>query len=266
MASQASAGDPVGNEIASAAVGLLARKAEDRWPLMFVLAILAGAFIALGSIGALVAKANMANGGGVELLAGATFSVGLLLVMVVGAQLFTGNTMMILSVVTGHLGVGQMAAAWAVVWLGNLMGGVAVALLFAGSGGLGDGVGDAAIALVDGKLTKSPAEILCSGILANLLVCLAVWMSMTARTLPAKVLVIIGPVTIFVAAGFEHCIANMALIPLGWLAAPAEAPDLMSGAINLIVSTVGNIIGGSILAVAIAYGHGSIRREPPAVE
>ena len=137
---------------------------------------------------------------------------------------------------------------------------VIIALLFAAAGGFGDGVGDAAIALADGKLAKSPVEIFCSGILANMLVCLAVWMSMSALTLPAKILAVVGPVTIFVAAGLEHCIANMSIIPLGWLAAPNESADLASGAVNLIASTLGNVVGGSMLALAIAYGHNAVRQ------
>lgn len=261
MPGDASTEDPSGEAIPVAAPKLLATKAQQPWARMFVLAILAGAFIAFGSIAALVTQANMGDGGAVRLLSGAAFSIGLMMVMIVGAQLFTGNTMMMLPVFIGDLTAGQLVSAWAIVWLGNLIGAVAIACLFAASGGLNDGVGEAAIALADGKLAKAPGTVFFSGILANMLVCLAVWMSMSALTIPAKILAVLGPVTIFVAAGLEHSIANMSILPLGWLALSATAPDLASGALNLAFSTLGNIVGGSALAIGIAYGHDALRRQ-----
>ncbi len=252
--------DPVGGAIASMAPEALATKAGQPFARMLVLAMLAGAFIAFGSLGSLVAQANMGEEGAVSLLSGAAFSTGLILVMIVGAELFTGNTMMVLPAATGALALPRMVAAWAVVWVGNLIGSVAIVLLFAGAGGLGDGVGAAAMSVAEGKLTKPPAAIFASGILANMLVCLAVWMAMTARTLPAKILAIVGPITVFVAAGLEHSVANMSLLPLGWLAAPTATPDIAAGAVNLACSTLGNIVGGSALALAIAYGHDALRR------
>lgn len=224
--------------------------------------MLAGVFIAFGSIVSLVAQSEMGDGGAVQVLAGAAFSVGLMLVMVVGAELFTGNTMMVLPVVTGDLAAGRMLGAWAMVWTGNLIGSVLAALLFWGAGGLTDGVAEAAISLADSKLDKTPLATFFSGILANVLVCLAVWMAMAAPSIVAKLLVILGPVMIFVAAGFEHSIANMSILPLGWLADPLAAPDLMGGLSNLAFSTLGNIVGGGALAVAIAYGHATLRKTP----
>ena len=251
--------DPVGDSIAAAAPAALAAKAQQPFARMVMLAILAGAFIAFGSVAALVAQANMGDGGAVRLLSGAAFSVGLMMVMIVGAELFTGNTMMLLSTVTGDLKPGRMFGAWAMVWFGNLIGAVTIALLFAASGGLGDGVGEAATALADGKLAKAPAAIFCSAILANILVCLAVWMSMKARTIAAKAVAIIGPVMIFVAAGLEHSIANMSILPLGWLAPSSQSPDFANGLINLVFSTAGNIVGGAVLAIGIAWGHDKLR-------
>lgn len=224
------------------------------------LAVLAGMFIGFGSIAALVAQSNMANAGAVQLLSGAAFSVGLMLVMIVGAELFTGNTLMVLPVAIGELAAGRMLGAWTVVWLGNLVGSLLLAGLFFAADGLTGGVGEAAISLADGKLEKSAVAVFCSGILANILVCLAVWMAMAAPTIPAKILVILGPVTIFVAAGLEHSIANMSILPLGWLADTSAAPDLAGAATNLLFSTLGNIAGGAALALAITYGHGTLGR------
>lgn len=229
---------------------------------MLVLAILAGVFIAFGSIISLVAQSGMDDVGAVQVMAGAAFSVGLMLVMVVGAELFTGNTLMALPVVTGQLAPGRMLGAWAMVWIGNLIGSVLAALLFWGAGGLTDGVADAAVSLTQSKLDKTALVTFCSGILANVLVCLAVWMAMAAPSIVAKLLVIFGPVMIFVAAGFEHSIANMSILPLGWLADPLAAPDLTGGLSNLAFSTLGNIVGGAVLALAIAYGHATLRKTP----
>ena len=255
--------DPVGDAIARAAPGALAAKAQQPWMRMTVLAVLAGAFIAFGSVVALVAQSSMGEeaGGAVQLLSGFAFSVGLTMVMIVGAELFTGNTMMVLPAVTGELGTGRMIQAWSVAWLGNLVGSLAIALLFAASGGLEGGVGEAAASMVGTKLAKSPQAVFCSAILANMLVCLAVWMSMKAPTLPAKILAIVGPVTIFVAAGLEHSVANMSILPLGWLAAPIETAAWTSGLQNLVLSTLGNLLGGSLLALGIAFGHGALTRE-----
>lgn len=121
---------------------------------MLVLAMLAGVFIAFGSIISLVAQSGMDDVGSVQLMAGAAFSVGLMLVMVVGAELFTGNTLMALPVVTGELAAGRMLGAWTMVWIGNLIGSVLAALLFWGAGGLTDGVADAAVSLIKASSTR----------------------------------------------------------------------------------------------------------------
>ncbi|WP_017671167.1 formate/nitrite transporter family protein [Blastomonas sp. AAP53] len=252
--------DPVGDAIAEVAPELLAAKAGHAWPRMLVLAILAGVFIGFGSIVSLVAQSDMGDGGAVQLLAGAAFSVGLMLVMVVGAELFTGNTLMVLPVSTGDLKVRRMIGAWTMVWIGNLVGSVMLALLFWAAGGLSAGVGDAAAALADTKLDKTPLATFCSGVLANVLVCLAVWMAMATKSIVTKLLVILGPVMIFVAAGLEHSVANMSILPLGWLADPSIAPDLGAMLANLVFSTLGNIAGGATLGLAIAYGHATLGR------
>ncbi|AHE52174.1 MULTISPECIES: formate/nitrite transporter family protein [Sphingomonadaceae] len=250
--------DPVGKAIAQAASSTLATKAQQAVSRLMILAIFAGAFIAMGSIAALVSQAAMADTGLVNIASGAAFSVGLIMVMIVGAELFTGNTMQVLPAITGDLGFGRLAKAWAVVWTGNLIGSGMIALLFAAAGGLTDGVGDAAIALVQSKLAKPAASVFSSAILANILVCLAVWMAMGAQTIPAKILAIVGPVTVFVAAGLEHSVANMSILPLGWLAEAGSAVAIAGGVANLAISTAGNIVGGAILALGLAYGHDAL--------
>lgn len=260
MSAAGSSVDPVGSTIAQAASAALAAKAKQPSSHLIILAILAGAFIAFGSVVSLVAQANMDDAGAVRLLSGAAFSIGLIMVMVVGAELFTGNTMMVLPTLTKDLSAGRTIGAWTIVWTGNLIGSGLIALLFAAAGGLSDGVGEAAAALGEAKLAKSPSHIFCSAILANMLVCLAVWMSMGARTLSAKAVVVVGPVMIFVAAGLEHSVANMSILPLAWMATGTPVVDLAGGVTNLAVSTLGNLVGGAAIALAIAYGHDALRK------
>ena len=257
--------DPGGAAIAEKAAEALAAKADQPWPRMVALAIAAGGFIAFGAIAYLIVQAGgAAVSGPTQLLSGVAFSVGLILVMVTGTELFTGNTMMVLPIATGSVTAARVAGAWLLVWAGNLVGSVTVAGLFVAAGGL-EGlegtIGDAAAATMDSKLDKSALATLTSGVLANMLVCLAVWMAMFARTLSGKVAVIVGPVAIFVAAGFEHSIANMSLLPIGWAADPNSPVPWGAGLRNLAFSTAGNVIGGASISLILAYGHRKLHRE-----
>lgn len=248
-------GDPVGPEIAEDAPGTLADKAHRPWPRMAAQAVLAGIFIAFGSIAFLVVQAGADEPGGpVRLLAGAAFSVGLLLVMVVGAELFTGNTMFALPAAKGRLSAARLLGAWTVAWTGNLLGSLVVAFLFAAAGGASGPLGEGAVRVARDKLDKAPVELLASGVLANVLVCLAVWGAMSARTVPAKAAAILGPVAVFVAAGLEHSIANMSLLPIGLLAGAGGSAGAV--ATNLALSTAGNVAGGALLALLLAYALG----------
>ena len=187
---------------------------------MAVLAMPAGAFIALGSVISLVAQSGAGDGttpGPVLILSGLAFSVGLILVMVAGAELFTGKTMMVLPAVTGAPPAGRMIAAW-------------------------KGVGEAARSVAGDKLAKSPIAVFCSGILANALVCLAVWMSMNANTLPARIVAIVGPITVFVAAGLDHSVANLSLIPMGWLSGMPDGVDWSLGLFKRSLAAFGMTI------------------------
>lgn len=244
--------DPTGAEIANQAPDALSKKGEQSWDRMVVLAIAAGVLIGFGSIMFLIVQAGPDIAGPVQLLSGFAFSVGLMMVMVTGAELFTGNTMFALPAVTGRLSTRRLVAAWSVVWLGNLVGSLVVAALFWAAGGfsgLDGAIGEAAVRVTQNKLAKGTGAMLASGVLANILVCLAVWMAMGAQSLSAKAIALAGPVTVFVAAGFEHSIANMSLIPLGMFA--GAAGDMVGLARNLALSTIGNIVGGAAVALAL---------------
>lgn len=193
--------------------------------------------------------------------------------MLTGAELFTGNTMFVLPGATRQLTPLRIARFWAIVWVGNLIGSLLVAWLFVTAGGTGAAeglVGVAAVEIAAGKLGKGAFETIASGVLANMLVCLAVWNAMQAKTIPSKAIAVAGPVTLFVAAGFEHSVANMLIVPIGWLASTQDAQagadaELSSEAFgllqvlrNLALATVGNIIGGAIIALGFGAAHGAL--------
>lgn len=255
--SSADGQDAAGPAIADEAPDTLAAKAEGSWPGMVVLAVAAGVLIGFGSVAFLVTQAAVGTvRGPVQLLSGLAFSTGLMMVVVTGAELFTGNTLFALPTATGRLSPARMAAAWSLVWIGNLVGSVALAALFVAAGGaeaMDGAVGERAALVAESKLAKGAWATIASGVLANMLVCVAVWMAMGAKEISGRLLAVAGPVTVFVAAGFEHSVANMSLLPIG-LMAVAEG-SWVAVVRNLALSTVGNIAGGATVAFAFGLGH-----------
>ena len=261
----------------------VARKAEtigaDKTRLNFlslmVLAILGGAFIGLGAMFATTALAgaeDMLPFGLSRLIAGVVFSLGLILVIVGGAELFTGNMLMVMALAARKITMGQMLRAWSIVYLGNFSGALGTALLVLLSGQYlaGDGsVARVALSLANSKVALPFDQALFLGVLCDVLVCLAVWLSIGARSSGDKVFVILFPVSAFVAAGFEHSVANMYLIPLGlfiktwapdalWIELAMQPGDLAQltwfGFIwNLFPVTIGNMIGGGLLVGAVYW-------------
>ena len=239
---------------------------------LFVLAILAGAFIALGAVFATTTTAGSAElaFGVTRLLAGLTFSLGLILVVVAGAELFTGNNLVVMAWAGRRVTTGRLLWTWLIVYLGNFVGALATAVLvyLSGQHELGGGaVGEQALAIATAKTDLEFGRAILLGALCNALVCLAVWLSYSARSTADKILAIIPPIAAFVAAGFEHSVANMYFIPTGlllkedsgWLAGLEQAPDLSGltwGAFlldNLVPVTIGNVIGGTIMVGAVYW-------------
>jgi len=241
----------------------------------FALAVLAGAFIALGAMFATTAVAGSADVlpfGVQRLLAGLVFCLGLILVVVAGAELFTGNNLISIAWAERRVSLVRVARNWTIVYVGNLVGALAtVAIVFAGGQyEFGDGsVGLSALATADAKAGLDFGRALALGIMCNALVCLAIWLTYSARSVTDKILAVIFPITAFVAAGFEHSVANMYFLPTGlaikewgsdsfYTASGVSGSDYsqltLSDAIvnNLIPVTIGNIIGGSIM-VGLAY-------------
>ncbi len=222
---------------------------------MFTLAVLAGAFIAMGAAAYTMVMTGTTPGfGPARFLGGIVFSLGLILVVIAGAELFTGNALMIIAVVDRKISVAEMGRAWGIVYVGNFVGAIGMAVLFAYSGVL-DGASETAMKITAGKLTLPWDEALIRAILCNIFVCLAVWLALAARTVVGKILSIIWPIASFVMLGLEHSIANMYLIPQGFLAGVTTDIPGMAG--NLFWVTLGNIIGGAGgvgLAYRLAYG------------
>jgi formate transporter len=229
---------------------------------MFALAVLAGAFIALGALFFTITMTTGTTGqptvfGLMRLAGGITFSLGLILVVVGGAELFTGNNLIAMAWASGRVTTQQVIRNWGWVYLGNLVGAVGTAALIwlAGIHTMGNGaVGETMIQIARSKIALDPVSAVARGILCNVLVCLAVWLCMGARSVTDKILAILFPISAFVACGFEHSVANMYFLPIGIaLAAGGLVPLSVLGALsNLALVTIGNILGGTIL-VALVY-------------
>lgn len=249
----------------------LVAKAELPLCRMTALGLLAGAYIGFGGLFALVALA--ADGpalpfGTGRVLAGVVFSLGLILVVVAGAELFTGNTLMIGPLAARSLPPGTMLKALGVVYAANLAGSMVIVLLTvtAAAHEAGDGaMGRAAIEMARSKAALAPGTAFASAILANMLVCLAVWLAIGGRTVVDKVVATVPPIAAFVAIGLEHSVANMFLLPYGAIVAALTAADPVAPTdvvVNLAVVTSGNIVGGAVLALAYLAAFPPERAEP----
>jgi formate transporter FocA len=255
---------------------------------MFILAVLAGAFIGIGAIFATtVAAGGAALPYGVNrLLTGLVFTVGLILVVVGGAELFTGNTLITIAFASKKVTVMQLLRNWTIVYIGNFVGSVLTAyIVFLGKQYAfgGGAIGLTALNIGSGKTALTFIQAVALGIMCNALVCMAVWMCYSARSTTDKILAIIPPIATFVAAGFEHSVANMYFIPVALFVkgsgdtaffqaigkTAADFPNLTWGNFfiaNLLPVTIGNIIGGGIM-VGLIYWFVYLRKATtPAVQ
>jgi formate transporter len=265
-------------EMAQRAEYIGVRKAEMPVVTTLVLAVLAGAFIALGAIFATTVAAGSAAVvpfGIARLMAGIVFSLGLILVVVGGAELFTGNNLIVMAWASGKISTASLLRNWGLVYLGNFIGSIGTAILvfFSRQYAFGAGaVGTSALATAAAKVNLSFVQAFSLGILCNALVCLAIWMSFSARSTIDKIAVILFPIAAFVTAGFEHSVANMYFVPLGLLVKAFDPAFAIGTGIdlsrltwvnfllhNLVPVTLGNIIGGSVL-VAVVYWFVFLRR------
>lgn len=255
-------------EMARRAEELGAKKCQTATLTIFTLAVLAGAFIALGAIFATIVLTDTSASLGFGLsrmLGGLAFCLGLILVVVAGGELFTGNNLIVMAWASGRVPLRSLLRNWTVVYAGNFVGALSTAALVllgrgytAGAGA----VGVQALTIAVNKCQHNFVQAFALGVLCNGLVCLAVWLTYSARSTTDKILSILFPVSAFVAAGFEHSVANMYFIPFGWLLkqldpawvaanaaqldlAPLTVPNFLLN--NLLPVTLGNIVGGAVL-------------------
>lgn len=281
MAEQKSAGTSIGSGQDCLSPAQTLRKAADvgagkasmpHWR-AFLLAVMAGLFIAMGAALMLVVKSDSSLGfASSQILSGLVFSVGLFLVVVAGAELFTGNNLMVIGCLSGRYGASRLVGSWLTVYAGNFVGSLLLVLILVGANfaGLNGGaVGVAAASVAASKASLSPVAAFCRGIMCNVLVCLAVWMSFSGRSVADKFLACVMPVMGFVASGYEHCVANMFFLPYGLLTqslglgGDASVVLLAGACSNLLWVTLGNLVGGAVL-VGCTYWLALGRERPKA--
>ncbi len=217
---------------------------------MLALSGLAGAFIAFGAVFYTVVVSGSTLGFGItRLLGGLAFSMGLVLVVLAGAELFTGNNLIAMAWASRKVSTADLVRGWITVYAGNAVGAALILglVLMADTGSLGGGaVRDLAIASVVAKCELSIASAFARGVLCNTLVCLAVWLAMGGRSFVDKFFAVLFPVTAFVTVGFEHCIANLFFLPWG-IALSGDLSLVSPAMVNLVVVTLGNLVGGTLL-------------------
>jgi formate transporter len=247
-----------------------AKVAMDRGRLL-ALAVLAGAFIAFGGIFSTVALAGASGApwGATRVLAGVVFSVGLILVIVGGAELFTGNNLIVMAWAGGRVSTRALLRNWTLVYVGNFAGAVGIALLAWGARlheAGGGAVGTTALGIAVAKLQLGFVQAVLLGILCNVLVCLAVWLAYSARSTTDRVLAIVPPIAAFVAAGFEHSVANMYFVPFALLLICLDPAFVAARGLdahvrswggflarNLLPVTLGNVLGGAVLVSGVYW-------------
>lgn len=261
------------SELTKAACHLFAEKTKKKTADLFLLAMLAGALIALGSAATQTAVHALDNVGLSRTICGLLFPFGLCMVIAIGAELFTGNSLILIPVFARRATLGGMLRNWAIVYLGNFVGAALVAFLCVSSGQMDASGGQLAVYAIRtavGKCTLSFSDSVGLGVLCNLLVCMGVLMSMATKDFAGRMIGAFIPVSFFVICGFEHCVANMYAVSAGLLAAatPAYAALATQAGIdfsaltlknfllgNLLPVTLGNVLGGTLLGALMSFVH-----------
>ena len=240
---------------------------------LILLGIAAGFFIGIGAEASSLAMHGISNVGLARTVAGAVFPIGLMLIVLLGGELFTGNCLISMAVYDKKAKLKGMIRNLTIVYISNFIGAALMAWMINNCGQLNfsdGGAGAFTIKVALGKVGIDPIQAIVSGILCNVLVCLAIFMAATAKDVAGKCIAIFFPIFVFVISGFEHCVANMYYIPAGIFAAhnplyAAKATELygitaeqLSGLnfgtmfSNLVPVTIGNIIGGMVF-VGLLY-------------
>jgi formate/nitrite transporter len=253
-------------EIKEAVEKVGAKKANLPFLASLMLAVIAGGSIGLGALyyTVIVSDAELTFAAA-RMMGGLAFSLGLVIILIGGAELFTGNNLIVMAWASGHVSTKGMLRNWLIVYFGNLIGAVGLVGLVFFSHHLdtnGGRVGLSILNTASAKIQPDAITLFFKGVLCNLLVCLAVWLAYAGRSVTDKVVAAVFPVSAFIAAGFEHCIANMYFLPLAWLMTRTGnvPPDFdasvitMTGIVhNLVPVTLGNIAGGAGLVGAMYW-------------
>ncbi len=253
-------------EINDTLVGIGQKKAGLTLFELFMYAILAGLYIALGAVGASVVLAGgVADPGVAKMFAGVVFSTGLILVLLAGAELFTGNMLMTAGFIEKKFFFVHILRNWAIVWFGNFIGALLVVFLVFGSGYFfsGEGLSKLGEFLVKTGDTKMALEFwpaFLRGILCNILVCLAVVISLSSISTEGKILATVFPITVFIIGGFEHSVANMFFLPSALMIKGELLEGLVPMFHNLIPVTLGNIVGGVIIVLLHPKSYKRLRK------
>jgi len=266
-------------DLSKALINVGKAKANNSIGKLFVLGILAGVFIGFAAHLATVVATGWTIGGTAALFGlkkffiGAVFSVGLMLVIIPGSELFTGNNLMTVALFNKNITFAQLLRNWGIVYLGNFVGSIALAWMIAQMSGLTNGaIGGTAIKIALGKVSTGgdahTSMYFFRAIGCNWLVCLAVMMAIAAKDIAGKVLAIFFPIMAFVTSGFEHCVANMYFLPAGIfsksyekaVAASGKSAEALAGlnwstmvTNNLLIVTLGNIVGGALLTGVVYW-------------
>jgi formate/nitrite transporter len=273
MADQAPAPPPIFSlqayspaEIKEAIEKVGVKKANFPFLASFMLAIVGGGSVGFGAVYyTIVASDAELSFATIRVVGGLVFSLGLALVLVGGAELFTGNNLIVMAWASGRVSTGTMLRNWTIVYFGNLLGSLGLIILVFFSHHLDMNEGRIGLSILNtaaGKIRPDMVTLFFKGILCNILVCAAVWLAYAGRSVTDKIVAVILPVSAFIAAGFEHCVANMYFLPMAWLLVqtghvPANfdiSPITVSGILhNLVPVTLGNIVGGAGFVGAVYW-------------
>jgi formate/nitrite transporter len=253
-------------EIKEAVEKVGVKKANLPFLVSFMLAIVAGGGIGFGALYYTIVVSDPAlSFATARVVGGLVFSLGLTLVLIGGAELFTGNNLIVMAWASGKVSTRTMLRNWVIIWVGNFVGalGLMVLVYFSHHLDMNDGrIGLSVLNTAAGKIRPDGATLFVKGILCNVLVCAAVWLAYAGRSVTDKMVAVILPISAFIAAGFEHCVANMYFLPLAWLLVqtghtPANFDASLitiSGIVhNLVPVTLGNIVGGAGFVGAVYW-------------
>ena len=237
------------------------KKTGDSILKTFISAMFAGSFIALGAIVNQLVSSTVDSPSIARLLGACVFPIGLMMVTYTGVHLFTGNSLIFAVVLDGKTSIGKMLRNWLIVFLGNFVGGLLIALILSSCGTFDFGKGalaETVVSAADHKCSIGFGEAFLRGIMCNILVCIAVWATYAAKSMTGKLMGLFFPTMLFVACGFEHCVANAYFIPAGIFTSLKYGIDAGSAnwgnlfAVNLLPVTLGNMVGGSLI-IALGF-------------